>query len=105
MSKIIKNFEDVSYSINTVFSKELALFTVKAIVWSNAFYNKNTEDYECEICDIELFYKMDGKYCRREGFKELYNKLYGEDSFDKFEEDICKEFENEYYKSTTISKK
>ena len=102
MSKIIKNFEDVSYSISTGFSKELALFTVKATIWSNAFYNKNIKDYECEICDMELSYEMDGKYCKRKGFEELYDKLYGKDSFAKFEEDICKEFENEYYKNTPI---
>ena len=105
MSKIIKKFEDVSYSITTVFSKELKLFTVKATVWSNAFYNKNIDDYECEISEIELSYELDGKYCRQGGFEELYNKLYGKDSFAKFERNICMEFEEEYYKSTTIPKK
>ena len=104
MSEVIKNYEDVSYSINTGFSKELGLFTVKGAVWSHAVLNsKNT--YEHEISDIEMSYEINGKYCRYEGFKELYDKLYGNDSFNKFEKATYKEFEEAYYKRTPYKTK
>ena len=105
MSKIIKNFEDVSYSISTGFSKELGLFTVKGTVWSNAIHNELKGTYEHEISDIEMSYEINGKYCRYEGFKELYEKLYGINSFSQFEEDITKDFEKTYHERTPYKNK
>ena len=94
MSKITKTFEDKSYSMSTGFTKDLNLFKVNATVWSYV------GGCDHEINDIELSYEINGKYCRYLGFKELYEKLYGNDTFKKFESDITKEFEEAYYAST-----
>jgi len=102
MSKVIKNFEDMSYSINTGFSKELGLFTVKGTVWSHAIHNLKKDAYDHEISDIELSFEVNGKYCKYAGFKELYNKLYGDDSFNKFEKDITYEFQEAYHNQTSL---
>ena len=94
MSKITKTFEDKSYSMSTGFTKDLNLFKVNATVWSYVGLNDH------EINDIELSYWINGKYCRYVGFKELYEKLYGNDTFKKFESDITKEFEEAYHANT-----
>jgi len=105
MSEIIKNFEDVSYSISTGFSKELGLFTVKGTVWSHTIHNELKDTYEHEISDIEMSYEINGKYCRYDGFKELYDKLYGINSFNKFEKDTIEEFKEAYHERTPYRNK
>ena len=101
MSKITKTFEDKSYSMSTGFTKDLNLFKVNATVWSYVGINDKKKVYNHEINDIELEYEINGKYCRYVGFKELYEKLYGNDTFKKFESDIAKEFEEAYYEFAT----
>ncbi|MDA9245709.1 hypothetical protein N9P20_00945 [Polaribacter sp.] len=100
MSKIIKTFEDKSYSLSTGFTKDLGLFKVEATVWSNVMDREKV--YEHEISDIEIAYYINDKYCRYQGFKELYEKLYGVDSFKKFEQDITYEFKEAYHDQTTL---
>lgn len=105
MSKIIKNFEDRSYSVSTGFTKDLGLFSVKATIWSYVNETKKKEIYEHEISDMEISYEINGKHCRRAGFEELYEKLYGTDSFLQFEKDLYKDFEEAYYKQTPYKTK
>ena len=100
MSKITKTFEDKSYSMSTGFTKDLNLFKVNATVWSYVSLNDKRKVCNHEINDIELSYWINGKYCRYVKFKELYEKLYGNDTFKKFESDITKEFEEAYYELT-----
>ena len=105
MSKMIKTFEEKSYSLSTGFTKDLGLFKVNATVWSYVNFNMNNEDYyDHEINDIELSYEINGNYCRYSGFKELYGKLYGENSFEKFEKDIIFEFKQAYYDTTSYKR-
>jgi hypothetical protein len=100
MSKIIKTFEDKSYSLSTGFTKDLGLFKVEATVWSNVMDREKV--YEHEISDVEIAYYINDQYCRYQGFKELYEKLYGVNSFKKFEEDITYEFKEAYHDQTTL---
>jgi len=100
MSKITKTFEDKNYSMSTGFTKDLNLFKVNATVWSYVSINDKRKVCNHEINDIELSYWINGKYCRYVGFKELYEKIYGNDTFKKFESDITKEFEEAYYELT-----
>ena len=105
MSKIIKNFEDRSYSISTGFTNDLGLFSVNATVWSYVNETKEKGVYEHEISDMEISYEINGKYCRHAGFKELYEKLYGIDSFQQFEKDLIKDFEEAYHAQTPYNHK
>jgi len=100
MSKITKTFEDKSYSLSTGFTKDLGLFKVEATVWSNVMDREKV--YEHEISDVEIAYYINDQYCRYQGFKELYEKLYGVNSFKKFEEDITYEFKEAYHDQTTL---
>ena len=100
MSKIIKTFEDKSYSLSTGFTKDLGLFKVEATVWSNVMDREKV--YEHEISDVEIAYYINDQYCRYQGFKELYEKLYGVNSFKKFEQDITYEFKEAYHDQTTL---
>ena len=100
MSKITKTFEDKSYSLSTGFTKDLGLFKVEATVWSNVMDREKV--YEHEISDVEIAYYINDQYCRYQGFKELYEKLYGVNSFKKFEQDITYEFKEAYHDQTTL---
>lgn len=105
MSKIIKNFEDKTYSMSTGFTKDLGLFSVHATIWSHVNETREKGVYDHEISDMEISYEINDKYCRYEGFKELYEKLYGINSFSRFEKDITKEFEEAYYERTPYKSK
>ena len=102
MSKITKTFEDKSYSLSTGLTKDLGLFKVSATVWSCAMYNERKKVYQHEINDVELAYYINDQYCKYQGFKELYEKLYGVDSFKEFEQDITYEFQEAYHDQTTL---
>ena len=102
MSKITKTFEDKSYSLSTGLTKDLGLFKVSATVWSCAMYNERKKVYEHEINDVELAYYINDQYCKYQGFKELYEKLFGVDSFKEFEQDITYEFQEAYHDQTTL---
>ena len=98
MSKIIKVNENVDFSVYTKFTKDLGLFQVDANVWSMVSQNcTNNHD----IQDINLDFLVNNKTCTYLGFKELYEKLYGINTFNKFRDDLTLEFEEEYFKQTT----
>ena len=98
MSKIIKVDENVDFSVFTKFTKDLGLFQVTANVWSMV-----SQDCRCshDISEIELDFSVNNKPCKYLGFKELYEKLYGKDTFNQFYDDLKSEFEEEYFKQTT----
>ena len=103
MSKIIKVNEVVDYSVSTTFTKDLGLFQVKATVWSCV--SEWEGRYENEITETELIFVLNGKKCKYAGFKELYEKLYGVNTFNQFWADLITEFEEEYFKQTTYKTK
>ena len=103
MSKIIKVNEVVDYSVSTNFTKDLGLFQVKATIWSCV--SEWQGRYENEITETELIFVLNGKKCKYAGFKELYEKLYGVNTFNQFWADLITEFEEEYFKQTTYKTK
>ena len=98
MSKIKKVDEFVNYSITTTFTKDIDLFQVQATVWSYA--NEHENGYNNEITETELRFFLNGKQCNGLGFRELYEKLFGENKFNKFRDDLIVEFEEEYFKQS-----
>jgi hypothetical protein len=99
MSKIIKKQEIVDLSVRTEFTKDLGMFQAHASVWSCV--SENECGYDHDITETELRFVLNGKPCRYMGFKELYEKLYGENTWNKFWSELMTEFEEAYYKQTT----
>jgi hypothetical protein len=102
MSEIKKVNEVVDFSVFTKFTKDLGLFQVNASIWSMVSQDcTNSHD----ISDIELDFSIDNKKCKYNGFKEIYEKLYGTDTFSEFRDNLKCEFEEEYFKQTTYKTK
>ena len=99
MSKIIKEQEHADYSVRTVFTKDLGMFKAEGTIHSCVSWDgKGT--CENDITEVETVFILNGKRCNFLGFRELYEKLYGNDTFKKFESDITKEFEEAYHANT-----
>ena len=100
--KIIKVNENVDFSVYTKFTKDLGLFQVDANVWSMVSQDCRQSH---DIQDIELDFSVNNKPCKYNGFKEIYEKLYGINTFNKFRDDLTEEFEEAYFKQTTYKTK
>lgn len=96
MSEIKKTSEEISYSINSYYEVDKGMFTVKASLYSvvGKFDHISETVYHHDINDIELYFYVDGKRCKYDGFKELYGKLFGIDNFSIFCSDTMKEIED-----------
>jgi len=103
--KIIKVDENVDFSVFTKFTKDLGLFQVTARVWTMVSTPSTDGTFNHDISDIELYFSMNNKPCKHVGFKELYEKLYGVDTFNKFYADLSTEFEKAYFKNTPYKTK
>ena len=102
MSEIKKVNEVVDFSVFTKFTKDLGLFQVNASVWSTVSQDcTNSHD----ISDIELDFSIDNKRCKYDGFREIYEKLYGINTFNQFTAELMEEFEKAYFKQTTYKTK
>jgi hypothetical protein len=103
MSTIKKTGEDIGYNVNGYYEVDKGMFTVKASVYSTVskFDHISETIYHHDINDANLDFYVDGKHCKYDGFKELYGKLFGVDSFSAFCSDIIKEIED-YHRNTSI---
>jgi hypothetical protein len=102
MSKIKKVDEVVDFSVFTKFTKDLGLFQVNASVWSMISQDcTNSHD----ISEIELYFSIDNKKCKYNGFREIYEKLYGINTFNQFTAELMEEFEKAYFKHTPYKTK
>ena len=102
MNKIKKVDEVVDFSVFTKFTKDLGLFQVDASIWSMVSQDCRQNH---DISDIELEFSMNNKPCKYLGFKELYEKLYGINTFNKFRDNLKEEFEKAYFKHTPYKTK
>ena len=100
--KIIKVGENVDFSVFTKFTKDLGLFQVNASVWSMVSHDCRQSH---DISDIELDFSVNNKPCKYNGFKEIYEKLYGTDTFSEFCDNLNCEFQEAYYEQTTYKTK
>ena len=103
MSKIIKGQVSVDRSVYTEFSKDMGFFSMHADVWSVVSEHINeghSSVYLHDITEVCERFRINGKAVKRDGFEELYVKLYGDGAFAKLLMDFEKEVETEYYKTT-----
>ena len=104
MSKIIKGQVNVDRSVYTEFSKDMGFFSMHADVWCVVSEHINevipTTVYLHDITEISERFRINGEAVKRDGFEELYVKLYGDGAFAKLLMDFEKEIETEYYKTT-----
>ena len=105
MSKIIKGQVSVDRSVYTEFSKNMGFFSIHADCWSVVSEIINEGDfgkpaYSHDINDIVVRFRINGKAVKRDGFEELYVKLYGDGPFAKLRLEFENEVEAEYYKTT-----
>ena len=94
---------DISKSINLTHhvSVDMGMFRVESVS------HTLLDDYGADINETELDFEINGKRCRYDGFKELYEKLHGEGSFKSFtnkllgqiEDVVAKEIIKEYPKT------
>lgn len=93
--------QDKSHQMNSYYELDYGLFRVDANVYSNAYsINESIKEiYEHDIHDIEFDFYVNGKRCKYEGFKELYNKLFG-DKFKDFIVELEEKVSSKYLKDT-----
>ena len=104
MSKIIKLQEHTDYSVRTVFTKDFGFFEAEGTIYSCVSYDgKGT--CENDITEVTTVFILDGKRCQFSGFKELYEKLFGVNSFRTFNTDLSIEFQEEYFKQSPYKDK
>ena len=103
MSKIKKIESITDLSVYTKFTKDEGMFQIQARVYSMVTQRGNIYDHD--ISDIEIEYIINNKKVKHNGFKTLYNQLYGENTFMKYYDEKNKEFEEAYFKTTSYKTK
>jgi len=104
MSKIKKHDEYVSHHAYVTYFNDKGMYKVKGSVYVNieeASKSSKEKGYENwhEVTDIELEFFVNDKKCKYVGFKELYEKLFGKDTFDSHYGELQSEFEKHYMKN------
>ena len=105
MSKIKKIESITDLSVYTKFTKDEGVFQVQARVYSMVSSPAHGITYDHDIQDIEIEFLINNKKVKHNGFKTLYNQLYGENTFMKYYDEKNKEFEEEYFKTTSYKTK
>ena len=105
MSKIKKIESITDLSVYTKFTKDEGVFQIEARVYSMVSSPAHGITYDHDIQDIEIEFLINNKKVKHNGFKTLYNQLYGENTFMKYYDEKNKEFEKEYFKTTSYKTK
>ena len=82
-------------------SLDLGMYQVKAEVRLSA-ERVNTELYEVyniDVDDIDVDFYIDSKRCQFQGFKELYEKLFGENTYTQMVDNLGKDFSKHAYEN------
>lgn len=93
--------QDQSHQMNSYYELDYGLFKVEANVYSSIYrLNESIKEiYTHDVCDIEFDFYVNDKKCKHEGFKELYNKLFG-DKFNDFKVELEKKVMRKYLEDT-----
>ena len=103
MSKIIKVDEVTDLSVFTRFTKDEGMFQIEASIYS--MVEQREQFYNHDISEIELKFLINGKKVTYNGFKTLYNQLFGDNTFNNFNSEKCAEFEAAYLKTSPYKTK
>ncbi len=103
MSKIKKVDEVTDLSVYTKFTKDEGMFQIEASVYS--MVEQREQFYGHDISEIELKFLINNKKVNYNGFKALYDQLYGKDTFGNFYHEKCGEFEAAYLKTSPYKTK
>ena len=100
MKKIKKVSELTNNQYTTTYKVDCGMFQVDAELYSSEFEMKDLSNklFSCDIQDIDLEFSIDGKRCNYDGFKELYEKLYGKGSYQDFSKELVDHIEAEHFK-------
>ena len=96
MSKIKKHDEYVSHHAYVTYFNDKGMYKVKGGVYVNIEESATLNRYVHEVTDIDLEFFVNDKKCTYVGFKELYEKLFGKDTFDSHYGKLQEEFEEHY---------
>ena len=90
MKKIKKVNERSNHHYTSTYEVDYGMFQVSVDVYSNEFEvaGLGGKLFSCDIQDIDFEFSINGKQCKREGFKELYEKLYGKGSYLDFDKEL-----------------
>ena len=106
MSKIKKVNEITDLSVFTKFTKDEGMFQIEASVYSMLTAVPGVGNkYDHDITEIELGFLINGKKVQYNGFKALYEQLYGAGTFSAFYLKKSEEFEVAYLKTTPYKTK
>ena len=106
MSKIKKVDEITDLSVYTKFTKDEGMFQIEAGVYSMVSTVPGaTNKYGHDVTEVELSFLINGKKVQYNGFKTLYEQLYGENTFGDFYYKKAQEFEVAYLKTTPYKTK
>ena len=103
MKSIKKVSEYTTHQVSTKFEVDCDMFQVEVDVYSRGedmgfefkLFNVHVEDMDFE-------FKMGGKHCNYNGFKELYEKLFGEGKFVDFNKELTDYVKKEFLKNTSL---
>ena len=100
MKSIKKVSESTNNQYTTTYKVDCGMFQVDVEAYSSEFeiIGLAGKLFSCEIQDMDFEFSIDGKQCNYEGFKELYNKLYGEGSYLDFNKELTDYIEVEHHR-------
>jgi hypothetical protein len=106
MSKIKKVDEVTDLSVYTRFTKDEGMFQIEARIYSMVSEVPGIgKKYGHDISEIELNFFINDKKVQYNGFKTLYEQLYGANTFNTFWTEKSEEFEKAYLKTTPYKTK
>ncbi len=92
------------YMRRTKEAKDFGFFEAEGTIYSCVSYD-STGTCDHDITEVTTVFILDGKRCQFSGFKELYEKLFGVNSFRTFNTDLSIEFQEEYFKQSPYKDK
>ena len=104
MSKIEKYSEHLHYYAYVTYFKDEGMYKVKASLHVNIEEptpSSRERGYDTwhDVTDVDLEFFVAGKKCTYVGFKEIYEKLFTTNSWERYERDLYEEFEAHYMKN------